>query len=176
MAALQHFKLIEDAILARLDAGFNAAMAQAAGIFGAPAFELDFSESSGSVVLGYVDEQAVEMSSLVTLPGMAIYTDSSDNRYAEGTMGVRFDGAVMAAVDLFFLPRDGREGTRPDVQMNMAAGVIEDLIRTSTWWPQTSAISAWPTRVASQKARRIPYADGYLQKLSMQIQFKVIIP
>jgi hypothetical protein len=175
MALLQR-KIVRDAILACLSAGFNAAIATLAPTYEVDAFELDFTESSQNVWIGRVNPEEVELSSLMEFPGMTIYTDAVQDGSPRIIHGFQFSGALMGCVDVYIRPREGRERFDSEAMLDMAEDAILGLFGAYTW-PATSAGTViYSRRATGQKGRLVPLADGFGQSVSVQAQFEVVIP
>lgn len=176
MAALLHRKVVRDAILACLRAGFNDAINALASDYGVAPFQLNFSEGSNNVWIGRVNPEEAELSSLIEFPGATIYTDEVQDGVPNLIHGVRFSGQLIGAVDVFVNPRDGKERFDSESVLDMAEDAVLGLFQAYTWPTSSAASVIYSRRAAAQKSRLIELADGYAQSVSIQAQFSVFIP
>jgi hypothetical protein len=171
-----HRKVVRDAILACLASGFNSAIAEASATYGVTAFDVDFSDGSQSLWIGRLNPEEVELSSLMILPGMTIYTDDMQDGSPRIIQGMQFSGSMMGCVDFYVRTREGRERFDSESLLDMVEDVILTLFRAYTWPISATASVVYSRRAAAQKGRFIELADGYAQSLSVQAQFEVSIP
>jgi len=176
MAALLYRKVVEDAIVACLSAGFNSAVAEFSGIYNVPAFDLDFSEDSKSVVFGKLDVADIDLTSLIDFPGAFIYTDTAENGTPRLIHGVRFSGEVNAGVTVVLRSHGGREDIMLHRTLAMADDAIAGLFAAYTWPVDSAASVTYSRRFRSEIQRSIPLADGYCQSVNIEAFFLVTIP
>ncbi|MCU1326882.1 MAG: hypothetical protein JWN34_2252 [Bryobacterales bacterium] len=174
--ALLHRKVVRDAILACLDAGFNGAIAELAGTYNVPAFSLDFSDESQNVLTGTIEDQDVELSGLVDFPALTVDTNEVQDGSPRVVRGLQFSGSLIAQVDLLERRRDGREGRFAAARLEMAEDAVFSLFGAYTWPVSSTASIAYSRQASAQKGRLIELADGYAQRLSIQARFEVSIP
>ena len=101
MGALLHRKKVRDAILACLAGGFNDAINGMAADYGVSPFMVDFSPSSASVMMGKINPEDVELSSIMEFPGLTIYTEDVRDGSPNIVSGLRFSGQVIGSVDIY---------------------------------------------------------------------------
>lgn len=174
--ALLHRKVVRDAIIACLAEGFNDSISTLSGLYGVPAFALDFSEESQNVWIGHVNPEEVELSALVEFPGATIYTDDVKDGNPRMVRGLQFSGALIGCVDIYVRPREGRERFDAESVLDMAEDAVLGLFAAYTWPVSSTATVVYSRQAACQKGRLIPLADGFGQSISIQAQFEVSIP
>jgi hypothetical protein len=173
---------IQDTILAGLAAtstGFNARLLALALDYGITVFGIDFTRgSSDNFLEAYVDGiSAVERSQIKAFPAIVVY--SSEAIFTGQEKGRGFSGSVQFHIDAYlrFRFRDDGESGMESSNTESLANAVEDALLSVF---HQSAF-AWPTGVIYNRAfhggreQVMEYADGYLQRVAIQMLFEVRI-
>ena len=176
MAGLLHRKVVADAMLACLSAGFNETVADLAAEYETETISLDFSSESKNVVLRRVNPAQLEISGLVEFPGMAIYTEDVRDGYPNIVKGMRFCGEVTGAVEIFLLTREGAEEADVERQIDIIEDAVLGLYSAYTWPVSSAASVVYSRQSVSSRGEFMELADGYAQSITISARFGVSIP
>lgn len=167
--ALQYRKVVRDAILQFLTAGFNDAMIANAVIYGITPFRIDFSTSSRNFAIAHIAPENIEKSQLLEYPAGCLYTEAAQDTGIP--RGLPFAGSVSACLDFFIRDRNGVEPFDSESFFD----AIEDAVLTTLNNPALQ----WPVGVifARQSVMHreylIPLGDGFGTRIPIHLQFEV---
>lgn len=171
--ALLYRKIVRDAMVGFLDAGFNPTLEQLAPLYGITPFTIDFTDTSRNFVQAHIEAGDIEQSPLYEFPAACLYTgEASDTGEPRG---IPFTGPVIGHLDFFVRDRDGADlsrfrFTREDFFDAIEDAAISVLNNPANRWP-AGVIFARQTRMPRE--RMISLADGYATRIPIATAFRV---
>jgi hypothetical protein len=167
--ALGHRKAVRDGIKAALLAYMNQAIVDSSALYNVPAQSVDF--DGGGYAENNGAESDVEISDLLTFPGVCVYTAEAQDQNAPHAFA--FAGTVSGCVEVYIRQRTGAVAKgEEDIADQLEDAVMMAL--NSYAWPQTEAVSViYTRRTRSTKFRMQPLGDGFGQRILIEAEFLV---
>jgi hypothetical protein len=171
---LQYRKLVRNAVVAALSAGFQTTHAALANDYGVDPLTFDFTNGSSNFVQANIDPSEIELTPLLDLnpAGIALYTDKAVD--TGRTRGISFDGGVLFTVCGIYMPRVGSETSDTESVMD----AFEDAVLTTFnayAWPVDQGLN-YTRETSIERSKLMPLADGFRQWFELTGKFLVKIP
>lgn len=178
-------KVVRDTIrtvVAHASTGFNPQLSAIAATYGVSAFSIDWTLPSNNFAMSYVDEEEIDVSSLVTFPAALLYTSSAVNDKL--VKAKKFSGQVDAHLDFFLRYRALTDAETADNDItNEQAGAdtesIADAVEDAALEcleAGRAAMTAAGIRMVSYRVERSPvrvYGDGPGQRVAIQLKINL---
>ncbi len=174
--SLTYRKLTRDTIMAALAANFNAKISELAGVYGVPAFAVDFSSSSRNFAQTYIDESNIETSNLIDFYPVAgcLYTDEAMD--TGEPRNVAFTGNLTACIDWFVRPRDGIESQDTESLIDMLEDATLSVLLGISPHTVVGQTGIWRARkTTASRERQMPLGDGYFSKVKVRDVFAATV-